>query len=403
MDFELSAEQKKIRAACRELAADFATRAAQHDRETSLPLENYEALKNAGLYGLTVPREFGGLGGGFLGHVIAMDEIAQGCAATALTFNMHSALGNLFVPPATDLIDAGTRRRVARLIVEDKKLICAGLSEPGVSSLLLGPTYSLSVQCRRVPGGYRVSGKKTFQSMLEASDLVLLIAHPEEEPNPMTAAWFLIDRPGPGQRVERVWDTIGMRATCSNNLILDDCFVPEERLVLVTEDLAVAFAAIPNWFGAYAAVYLGVAAAAYAEACRVLRARVPRGFAQPMSYHPAIRRRVAEMSMDLEAARLLLYHSAWKFDTEGPTAAARASFFRAKAFIGEAAGRITRTALTLCGAHALFKDSPLERLFRDAASSSIMPPQSDFCLDVVGAIELGLDWNEMLPPLKLAR
>jgi len=109
------------------------------------------------------------------------------------------------------------------------------------------------------------------------------------------------------------------------------------------------------------------------------------------------------MNADLEAARLLMYQAAWMFDTLGMTPATLTACFRAKYFIGEVVTRITRSALTACGAHALFKTSLLEQFFRDGASAPIMPPQSDFCRDAVGMFELGLEPTEMLPPLKVVK
>jgi alkylation response protein AidB-like acyl-CoA dehydrogenase len=106
------------------------------------------------------------------------------------------------------------------------------------------------------------------------------------------------------------------------------------------------------------------------------------------------------MSVDLEAARLLTYHSAWLSDTQGPTQATTVALFRAKYLVGEAVTRITRAALTLGGAHALFKTSPLERLFRDGAVAPIQFPPSDFCLSSVGLLELEIDPRDVLPPLR---
>jgi len=113
-----------------------------------------------------------------------------------------------------------------------------------------------------------------------------------------------------------------------------------------------------------------------------------------------VRRHVAEMSADLEAARLITYRSAWLSDTEGPTAETTAALYRAKYMVGEAVTRITRAALTLGGAHGIFKGSRLEQLFRDGALAPLHPPPADYCLYNLGFFELGLDPDDALPPLK---
>lgn len=402
MDFRLTTEHEKIREVSRRLAADFAARAAQHDRETSLPVENYAALRREGFYGLTVPKELGGWGAGFLGWTIAAEELAQGCPSTALTFNMHiAAVETLMDDPQ---VPPRVKQRAAALVVNEQKLLAYSITEPGGSSLALGPSYASSVQARRVPGGYTLRGRKSFLSMVEGCDYIELLAHPAEEANPLVGMMFLIPYPALGQRVEEVWDTLGMRGTRSNNLVLEDCFVPEENWCFSIEDFATWFRTTPMWgIGfSYTPVYLGVGVAAYRWACETVKKRVPRGFAQPLSYHPDIRRRVAEMNADLEAARLLMYQAAWMFDTVGMNPATLSALLRAKYVVGEAVARITRSALTAYGAHALFKTSPIEQLFRDGASAPIMPPPSDFCLDAVGMLELGLEPTEMLPPLKVA-
>jgi alkylation response protein AidB-like acyl-CoA dehydrogenase len=112
--------------------------------------------------------------------------------------------------------------------------------------------------------------------------------------------------------------------------------------------------------GSYTAVYLGIAVAAHTAIVEIVRGPTPPGFAQPLAYHPDVRRRVAGMSVDLETTRLLTYHSAWLSDAEGPTPAALSALYRAKYFVGEAVTRITRTAVSLGGAHALFKTGSLE-------------------------------------------
>jgi len=195
-----------------------------------------------------------------------------------------------------------------------------------------------------------------------------------------------------------------MRATRSDSMILDDCWVSDDALLFRSDDIVPFRRDGANWFwGSYTPVYLGIAVAAYNAIIEIVHGRTPPGFSQSLAYHPDVRRHVAEMSVDLEAARLLTLHSAWLSDTQGPTPATLSALYRAKYFVGEAVTRVTRTAMTLGGAHALFKTSPLERFFRDGAVAPVQFPPRDFCLAALGMLELGLDSRDVLPPLKSDR
>jgi alkylation response protein AidB-like acyl-CoA dehydrogenase len=213
----------------------------------------------------------------------------------------------------------------------------------------------------------------------------------------------MLPRVAPGRSVDPNWDVLGMRATRSDALILDECRVPDSAVVFRSGDTRSFRHTYLNWFwGSYTAVYLGLATAAYDELRRMVHTRQPESYAQPLAYHPDVRRHVAELSVDLEAARLITYRSAWLSDTEGPTAETTAALYRAKYMVGEAVSRITRIALTLGGAHGIFKGSRLEQLFRDGALAPLHPPPADFCLYNMGIFELGLDAADLLPPLKPA-
>ena len=209
----------------------------------------------------------------------------------------------------------------------------------------------------------------------------------------------------PGQRIERVWDTLGMRATRSDSLTLEDCFVSDALVCFELESFPRWFASGPAIYGGamFAGIYLGVAVAAYQEAVRIVQGRLPPGYGQPLACHPDVRRRVAEMGVDLECGRLLVHRAAWLMDTQGYSFQANVAMLRAKHFVGELVARTTRSALGLGGAHALFKGQLLERLFRDGVSGSIMPPGGDFCLYALGLMDLGLNPEEVLPPLKPAQ
>jgi alkylation response protein AidB-like acyl-CoA dehydrogenase len=397
VDFALTEEQRRLQQRCQELARDFATRSGDHDRDATHPIENYARLREEGFYELNIPKEWGGSGVGLLGHTLAFEALAEGCPSTALAFNMHASV----VMPVMESseVTPDTKRRLAELVVDKRKLIAGNFSEPGTTSLI--GERPLTARARPVSGGYSITGRKMFASMLEAADYCMVLAYPETAANPLAGLLFLVPRVADGRRVKADWDTLGMRATRSDSLILEECRVPESAVVLQSDDIRPFRLAHANWFwGSYTAVYLGVAAAAYKEALRVLHTRQPQGYAQPLAYHPDVRRHVAKMSVDLEAARLITYRSAWLSDTRGPTPETMAALYRAKYMVGEAVSRITRTALTLAGAHSIFKGSRLEQLFRDGAIAPIQPPQADFCLWNMGAFELDLNPVEMLPPLK---
>jgi alkylation response protein AidB-like acyl-CoA dehydrogenase len=397
MDFRITEPQRDLQRRARCLAADFATRAAQHDREASDPVENYAALREAGFYGLNVPVDLGGAGLGLLDWSLAAEELAQGCASTALSFNMHlSVVGPVLASP---LVPPATKERLAKMVVQEGRLIGGNFSEPTTSGLV-GTPVPLT-RARRVDGGYRITGRKAFASMIAAADYVMVLAHPEEATAPTAGMLLLVPPDAPGRRVDKVWDTLGMRATRSDSMTLDDCWVPDEALLVQTDDIVPFRRAGADWFWAsYTGVYLGIGVAAYRAIVEIVQGRTPPGFTQPLAYHPDVRRQVGEMSVDLEAARLLTYHAAWLSDTEGPTPATLSALYRAKYFVGEAVTRITRTAMTLGGAHALFKTSPLERYFRDGAVAPVQFPPRDFCLSTLGMFELGLDPRDVLPPLK---
>jgi alkylation response protein AidB-like acyl-CoA dehydrogenase len=297
------------------------------------------------------------------------------------------------------LVPRTTKQRLARLVVHDGKLIGGNFSEPTTSGLV-GTPVPLT-RARRVDGGYRLTGRKAFASMIAAADYVMVMAYPDEATSPTAAMLLLVPPDAPGRRVDKVWDTLGMRATRSDSMVLDDCWVSDDALLLRSDDIVPFRRDGANWFWAsYTAVYLGIAVAAYRAIRETVHGRTPPGFSQSLAYHPDVRRQVGEMSVDLEAARLLTYHAAWLSDTEGPTPATLSALYRAKFFVGEAVTRITRTAMTLGGAHALSKTSSLERFFRDGAVAPVQFPPRDFCLSTLGMLELGLDPRDVLPPLK---
>ena len=174
MDFQLTQDQQRLQQRCLDLAADFATRSSNHDRAASHPTENYDRLRQEGFLELTIPRSWGGTGASFLDHTIAYEALGQGCPSTALAFNMHASVVMPVLQSAEVTADA--KQHVADLVVRQGKLIGGNFSEPGTTSLI--GERPLSARARAVDGGYSITGRKMFASMLEAADHVMVMAIP---------------------------------------------------------------------------------------------------------------------------------------------------------------------------------------------------------------------------------
>lgn len=399
IDFELTKEQRELQALCKKLAEEFSKRADKYDAERISPIENYDRLREEGLMGMTVPKKYGGLGLSFVDFVIAAEQLAQGCAATMMSFNMHVA-GVAAIMENPDIRE-DFKREVADLVMKENKVICQSVSEPNSSSLI-GESYTPSLKAHKVEGGYLLKGSKAFASMFEASDYVYLYAHPEGSTNPQESMGFFLPTNADGIKVHDVWHTLGMRATRSNVVEYNDVFVPDEYMVDHTNHFLGDFIMRnARWaFGTFAAIYYGIGRGVLNWAKETLLERKPKGYAQSIAYHPAIRRRTGEMIADMDSAKWMVYNMAWISDTKGAGLETFGACLRAKYTVGQCVARTVRNASIACGARSLMKTEPFERMLRDATTAPIMPPNEDACLDQIGLIDMGLNPAEAMPFLK---
>ena len=204
------------------------------------------------------------------------------------------------------------KQHIADLVVRRKQLLGGNYSE-ATSTALLGERW-LDTVVRRTDDGWRVTGRKMFASMLQAADYCLVLARPDTATRPTAGAFVLIPRNAPGRSVIANWDVMGMRATRSDSLVLDDCQVEESAVLSTQSDdirtfrrrrsqlvLGLLHRGLPRRGGGH-----------LSERCAGWwRARRRAGYSQPLAYHPDVRRQVAELSAELEAARLVTYRSAW--------------------------------------------------------------------------------------------
>ncbi len=358
----------------------FASRAARYDAEAIFPTENYEDLRAAGLLGLTVPKEYGGLGVDPLTYVLCLLEVAKGCSATALTFNMHSTIITFVAALGTE----EQKRRYFGDVVKHGKLMASVTSEPESS---FRDKFVMNTVFRPVDGGYRVSGLKFFCSLGDSADYYFvsgLLEGANSAKEGLLAA--LIRRTDPGIKVEGIWNATGMRGTVSHTIRYDS-FVDRSEILgapaqLLTIDLS-AFAL------GYAATYLGIGEAAFDFIVEYAKTKTFKPSTEPLCHHPVTQRAIGEMGTAIRTARLLLYDAA-RVKMEGDREAAMLAVNQAKYCSAEVGAMVTERALRLAGGRGILKELPLERWHRDALAGPVMPPTNDRCLETIGKILCGL-------------
>ena len=379
---ELGAEAQALVEQVRALSRErFAPRAARYDTESAFPAENYADLRAAGLLGLSVPVEYGGRGADSLTYARCLLEMAKGCSATALTFNMHATVLTFIAALATE----AQKRRYFAEVVGEGKLMASITSEPESS---FRDKFVLQTVFRPVAGGYQVSGVKQFCSLGESADYYFVSGMREGSASAREGLLSaLIRRTDPGVKVEGTWNAMGMRGTVSHT-IRYETFVDESQVIgppagLFSIDLS-GFAL------GYSATYLGIGEAALDYILEFVRTKTIRPSTEPLSHHPVTQRTIGELGTAVRAARLLLYEAARVRDS-GDRAAAMLAVNQSKYLSAETGAMVTERAIRLAGGRGILKDLPLERWHRDAMAGPVMPPSSDRCLETVGKVLCGLE------------
>ncbi|MFF5178800.1 acyl-CoA dehydrogenase family protein [Micromonospora sp. NPDC000316] len=371
--------------AARRLAPRFAARAAEHDRDGSFPVEDFRDLREAGLFGLMVPRALGGLGATFAEYAAVATELARGNGATALVFNMHASVTGALGAVTEELAEALGVPAEA-LAARDRLLTAAAqgswyavaMSERGAGARL----SQLSTVYEATDEGWHLKGSKTFCSGAGHADGYLVAARSSADQS--VVSQFLVPA-GDGLTVEPTWDALGMRATSSHDLHLD-VTVPSDRLLGGVEGLALVVAQLmPHWLVAsYAAVYAGVARAAIDAAAEHLNARNLSGL-------PAVRARLGRADAATAAAELVVAEAARRVDDAPGDEETNRWVWRAKLLAGTTAAEVAASVLEAAGTSATRRGHPLERLYRDARCGSLHPATSDVCADWLGIAALGGD------------
>lgn len=381
--------QRAMLERARPLAERFAARASQHDAEATFPFENFADLRAAGLLALTVPEEYGGWGADELDVLPVLETIAWGDASTAFALGMHlSNIGQI----AEGRLWPDRAPRLFREVVEHGAMLNAAQAEPELGSPSHGGIPATTAR-RDSEGGWRITGRKIYTTGAPGLRYFLLLAALEEPDQPVRLGTFLVPGDAPGVRVEKTWDALALRASGSDDLVLEDAHVSDDALLDARMPSAPdprAALGLPWGALTISAVYTGVALAARDEAAHFAATRVPTALGKPIAELPAIRLRLGEIESLLLTSQRLHYGLAADW-VEAPDRrpALRAQAPLVKSITTNNAVRVTDLALRVAGGAGLQRTMRLERLFRDARAGLINAPSDDVVLQNAGRASAG--------------
>ena len=392
MPEQLTASQQKWFDLAAKHADDFATRAKQHDDDSSFPLENYESMKASGYTNMPIPEQMGGGGGDLLDICIAQERLAHGDGATALSINMHLALPWM----VTELYKTGNEHVVGLLeqIAANKMICCGCFTDPKVDSLkgISGLGYT-TVNAVKEGGNFRINGRHTFGTNSPAANLFASTAVYDDPEEGQTGLIFFIPIDTPGLVCQNDWDVMGMRSSGSHSWEIKDLILPENEVFRhPTWEWGQFERLLFTWHGGtFSAVYLGIARAARDFAINHTKNRTKIPFDHPESYYPGNQFLAAEMDIALKAAWTCQKDMAARLSD--PMARDDQMMVDAIAnqyFCMSTAVEVVDKAVAMCGGASLAKGLPLERYLRDVRVGPIHPVGGFHALEVIGKHAFGI-------------
>ena len=359
-----------------------APRAAMYDREGKNPVESWGDLRREGYLACAVPIAHGGMGLDMATYIGVIRTIARGCASTAMTLHMHSTVMRFIDALATE----AQKHRYYAEVVERGKMFGSWGSEPAVS---LSRTFTMETVVRAADGGWVVDGVKHFCTMaLGASYYMVWCALDGSGDMANALLQVLVPAESAGISTDGKWDTLGMRATFSPTVTLSNVRVPQDA-TLGKPGSATGVGVVESFALGYAAVYVGIAEAAFEFAADYVKKRVVKPENVSVANDPGVQRQIGDLEARLDAARLVLHDSASRW--EAADVAQRGHLAnRAKYLTTEIGLHVTSLALQITGGRGAYKDYPVERAFRDMRTASLMPPTMERMVEGMGKIALGL-------------
>jgi alkylation response protein AidB-like acyl-CoA dehydrogenase len=367
-------------------------RAPEYDRDNRFFQEDFDDLKAAGYLRMAIPRDFGGPGLNLAEVGRETRKLAMYAPATALALNMH----HYWVGDAADAFRGGDKS--VQWILEEAaagEVFAAGHAEHGNDI----PGLLSTTKAEKVSGGYKFTGRKSFGSLTPVWTRLGLHGMDTSNPAAPKIVHAFMPRDTKGYSIKDTWDVLGMRATRSDDTVLEGVFVPDKYIARVVPAGAAGadnfVAGFLTWalYG-FANIYYGLSMRVREVLVEQLKTKTSIALTRPMIYHPEVQHGMAEITMAIEAMgpHIEAVGSDWTEGRVGPDWFIKV--FSLKHKVVEAAFRVADTALDLSGGFGMFKKSELERLFRDSRAGKFHPANPLLTHEIVGKISLGISPDE---------
>lgn len=358
MNFQLTDEQRLLKQTVREIAQkEIKPRAAAVEASGEFPWENMRALARAGIVGLTIPVAYEGQGGTLFDAVLAMEEVAQACYITSMAL-----LGEIGVQSQViaHYATEAQKERILPRVARGEWMLAICMTEPDHGS----DVANLRTNAVRDGDHYVVSGRKMLISRADVAEVFVTYTRFDGVPGHKGVGAILIDRGTPGLVVTERYATLGGEYLFG--VAFENCRVPADHVLVREDGFKTMMSAFNGQRCLNATITLGQAQAAFDEALRYVQER--KQFGQPLGSFQGLQWMLADMAIDLDAARLLIYRAAANAVGGFPSVVEAAM---AKTFANEMAIRVTNQALQLFGGYGYLKAFPVERYLRGARFGAV--------------------------------
>lgn len=357
--YKLSEEQEMVRAMARKMAKDrLAPRAAEIDRVGEFPWDIIEFYRQNNILGLPIPVEYGGQGADVLSCHLVIEEFATECANSAHALADHW----LGFHPLEIACSGEQKNRIFPMLT--RKLVAFSLTEPEAGS----DVGNIKTRAMLDGDHYILNGTKCFCTDGAVADFITVFAKTDPDAGHRGISAFFVDKSFPGISIGKIEDQMGMRGTRACEIILEDCAVPKENLIgKEGEGFSMAMRTLDLSRPTDAALALGIAQGALNYAKEYAKQR--RQFGQPIAEFQGIQFMLADMAMQMEASRHLIYRAVSLIDEGKPDPMLSAM---SNCFATDVAMKVTTDAIQICGGYGYMRDYPLERMFRDSKLMQIV-------------------------------